>query len=254
MEDNSQRLLAALTTYATPDKKYVGQIQKKNNKTGQTVSLDFVGHADITRMLIEIDPLWFWEPIEWVNGRPAITIINGTATMWGRLTLCGKSLVGVGSVDSSKMELDKELIGDFLRNAAMRFGICLSLWSKSEQEPARQYAGPVSPPPSLHTLAETQAQKAHGVVDPNQPKDLMGWPEELLPTVIAEAVKDFTIKDPGALASVKQLGMIRAIMQGADMSAEDRLTLASAISDRDITSLDELTKSEASKLITALKE
>jgi hypothetical protein len=32
------------------------------------------------------------------------------------------------------MELDKELVGDFLRNASMRFGIALSLWTKQEWE------------------------------------------------------------------------------------------------------------------------
>jgi hypothetical protein len=43
-------------------------------------------------------------------------------------------MLGVGSVRADKPDLDKELIGDFLRNASMRFGICLSLWSKSEWE------------------------------------------------------------------------------------------------------------------------
>jgi hypothetical protein len=43
-------------------------------------------------------------------------------------------MLGVGSVRADKPDLDKELVGDFLRNASMRFGICLSLWSKSEWE------------------------------------------------------------------------------------------------------------------------
>ena len=41
-------------------------------------------------------------------------------------------MLGVGSVRADKQELDKELVGDFLRNAAMRFGIALSLWSKQD--------------------------------------------------------------------------------------------------------------------------
>jgi hypothetical protein len=96
--------------------------------------LDFVGHADITRILLTIDPAWRWVPIAWDNGRPAIHVENGIATMWGELTVLGQARLGVGSVRADKQELDKELVGDFLRNAAMRFGICLSLWTKQEWE------------------------------------------------------------------------------------------------------------------------
>lgn len=135
-------LRAVLEQYATPDEKVVSKLPKKNNSTGQTAYLDYVGHADITRMLIEIDPLWNWEPVAWENGRPQLTMIGGSAVMWGRMTLLGKTLLGVGSVETvrygtggtkiEKSDVDKELVGDFLRNAAMRFGLCLSLWTKSD--------------------------------------------------------------------------------------------------------------------------
>ena len=121
-------LAEILTKYAVPDPKIVGKLPK-----GGT-SLDFVGHADITRILLEIDVTWRWVPIAWDNGRPAIHVENGIATMWGELTILGQSRLGVGSVRADKQELDKELVGDFLRNAAMRFGICLSLWTKQEWE------------------------------------------------------------------------------------------------------------------------
>jgi hypothetical protein len=117
-----------LTKYAVPDPKIVGKLPKGG------ISLDFVGHADITRILLEIDVTWRWVPIAWDNGRPAIHVENGIATMWGELTILGQSRLGVGSVRADKQELDKELVGDFLRNAAMRFGICLSLWTKQEWE------------------------------------------------------------------------------------------------------------------------
>ena len=117
-----------LTKYAVPDPKIVGKLPKGGTQ------LDFVGHADITRILLEIDPTWRWVPIAWDNGRPAIHVENGIATMWGELTILGQSRLGVGSVRADKQELDKELVGDFLRNAAMRFGICLSLWTKQEWE------------------------------------------------------------------------------------------------------------------------
>lgn len=117
-----------LTKYAVPDPKIVGKLPKGG------AQLDFVGHADITRLLLEIDPTWRWVPIAWDNGRPAIHVENGMATMWGELTILGQARLGVGSVRADKVDLDKELVGDFLRNAAMRFGICLSLWTKQEWE------------------------------------------------------------------------------------------------------------------------
>ena len=121
-------LAEILTKYAVPDPKIVGKLPKGGS------SLSFVGHADITRILLEIDVTWRWVPIAWDNGRPAIHVENGIATMWGELTILGQSRLGVGSVRADKQELDKELVGDFLRNAAMRFGICLSLWTKQEWE------------------------------------------------------------------------------------------------------------------------
>ena len=125
-QDKTEELRNILKDYAKPDPSIVQQLPKGGTK------LDFVGHADITRILIEIDPYWSWEPCGWDNGRPAIHVENGIATMWGRLTVHGKEMLGVGSVKADKMDLDKELIGDFLRNASMRFGISLNLWTKNQ--------------------------------------------------------------------------------------------------------------------------
>jgi hypothetical protein len=125
-ELDTQMLRAVLEQYAIPDPKIVGTIPRNG------INLAYVSHADITKILIEIDPNWNWQPVAWDNGRPAIHVENGTATMWATLTLLGKTLLGVGSVRADKQDLDKELIGDFLRNASMRFGIALSLWSKQD--------------------------------------------------------------------------------------------------------------------------
>ena len=122
----SQQLLDVLNKYAVPDPKIVGKLPKGG------ASLDFVGHADITRILCEVDQLWSWEPIEWDGGKPAMYIENDMLTMWGRLTVLGKSVIGVGTVKASAIEASKQVVGDFLRNASMRLGISLSLWTKSE--------------------------------------------------------------------------------------------------------------------------
>lgn len=140
MSENAKQLLDVLKHYAVPDPKIVGKLPKGNTQ------LDFVGHADITKILIEIDPNWRWVPCGWDNGRPAIHVENGMATMWGELQLLGQGRLGVGSVRADKPDLDKELVSDFLRNAAMRFGICLSLWTKQEWDDVDQPAPAKSAP------------------------------------------------------------------------------------------------------------
>lgn len=133
--------------YGEPDPSIVSKLPKGGNKDRATwrdcrtcggwhapnaAHLDYVGHADITRILLEIDPHWNWEPVAWVDGRPAVHVVNAHAVMWARLTVLDKTVLAVGTAPADKAELDKELIGDFLRNAAMRLGIALKLWSKAE--------------------------------------------------------------------------------------------------------------------------
>ena len=146
MENQKKLLAEVLTNYAVPDPKIVGKLPKGG------IQLDFVGHADITRILIEIDPLWSYEPCGWDNGRPAIHVENGMATMWAYLIVHGKKMLGVGSVRADKQELDKELVGDFLRNAAMRFGISLALWTKNEWE---DLSGHASAPQKSTTIRKS---------------------------------------------------------------------------------------------------
>ena len=132
-------LLIALIDHYKPDPQTVSQIEKNGAR------LDYVGHAEITKILIEIDPEWSWQPVAWENGRPATHTQMGkmtkrdgtvlefpTVSMWGHLTLLGVTRIAVGSVEAHKADLDKELVSDFLRNAAMRFGIALALWTKGE--------------------------------------------------------------------------------------------------------------------------
>ena len=51
-EPNAEKLRLVLDKYAVPDPKIVGKLPRGN------IKLDYVGHAEITRILIEIDPLW----------------------------------------------------------------------------------------------------------------------------------------------------------------------------------------------------
>jgi hypothetical protein len=97
------------------------------------VHLDYVGHAALTHRLLDADPAWFWEPAALVDGLPAFDKSGG---LWIKLTVCGVTRLGYGHA-ASKPNMDpgareKEVIGDALRNAAMRFGAALDLWHKGD--------------------------------------------------------------------------------------------------------------------------
>lgn len=97
----------------------------------KVVHLDYVGHAALTDRLLDCDPEWNWEPMSFgETGGPQFDNING---MWIKLTVCGVTRLGYGSADGKTGgNAIKEVIGDALRNAAMRFGAALDLWHKGD--------------------------------------------------------------------------------------------------------------------------
>lgn len=153
-----------LTKAATRDDKTRLGCDEKN---GRNVSADGVfcggfhvksfhipywGHADLTARLLEADLEWSWEPLSVDDrGLPAFDQNGG---LWMRLTVGGVTRLGYGDAQGKQgPNAVKEAIGDGLRNAAMRFGAGLELWSKSdlraeeEQSTAREW------------LVEAQAQE-----------------------------------------------------------------------------------------------
>ena len=97
--------------------------------------LDYVGHAAVTDRLLEVDPLWSWEPVAFTEaGLPLVHYRDkpAEAVLWIRLTVCGHQRLGVGIVSAGAFELEKQLISDAIRNAAMRFGVALDLWAKED--------------------------------------------------------------------------------------------------------------------------
>ena len=310
--------------YGVPDPKIVGKLPKGG------MQLDFVGHADVTKMLIEIDPEWTWEPTAFdANGLPAYRVENGMAHMAGWLTILGVRRLGVGSVMHNKPDLLKELISDFIRNAAMRFGVCLALWTKQEWEdvshtpstpvakPAPvakvEPAKPSDPLVSMDNIKRfVDTCKKEGL-DPDQVAksakiDLADLRESQMPQLRTafrlaadskapvveekpEVMDDFNpafktteeavaavinifsaeeviaeskanhpangspqIKEPGAPATAKQIGMFRALASGKGIATKaEQLSMASDSTGRVIESLEALTKSEISELITILK-
>lgn len=115
------------------------------------VHLDYVGHAALTDRLLDTDIEWSWEPMAFnADGLPAFDRNNG---LWIKLTVCGVTRLGYGSADGkSGGDAVKEIIGDALRNAAMRFGAALDLWHKGD----------------LH-LGDDEGQSQDGEVSPQSP-------------------------------------------------------------------------------------
>lgn len=95
--------------------------------------LDYIGHAALTDRLLDVDEGWNWEPCAWnENGLPKLDENRG---LWIKLTVQGVTRLGYGFAEGesgrkSAGDLMKEIIGDALRNAAMRFGAGLDLWHK----------------------------------------------------------------------------------------------------------------------------
>jgi hypothetical protein len=94
--------------------------------------LDYVGHAEATDRLLEVDPTWDWEPMAKDDkGQPLIDVDGG---MWITLTVCGMTRKGYGDAVGKQagVTATKEIIGDAIRNAGMRFGMALDLWAKTD--------------------------------------------------------------------------------------------------------------------------
>jgi hypothetical protein len=108
--------------------------------TSNVIHLSYVGHAALTDRLLDADPAWTWEPLAVKDGLPVLDPMGG---MWIKLTVCGVTRLGYGHAgDKEGGDAIKEVIGDALRNAAMRFGAALELWHKgtlrTEEEPPKK--------------------------------------------------------------------------------------------------------------------
>lgn len=123
------------------------------------IDLDYVGHAATSDRLLQVDPEWTWKPMAvGPNGEPLVT--NGG--MWIELTVCGVTRPGFGDGKSPK-----EIIGDAIRNAAMRFGVALDLWAKEDLNGSDGAAdGPTTPSPG----ATSRSPAPSGTPSGEEPK------------------------------------------------------------------------------------
>ena len=134
----------------------------------KVVHLDFVGHAAMTDRLLDCDPEWNWEPLA-MDEKGLPTYSDGG--MWIKLTVCGVTRFGFGSADGKTGgNAVKEIIGDAIRNAAMRFGGALDLWFKGE----------------LHSEEECVDKE----VTQSQPEPQSMWKGPLNKTDLKQAMRD----------------------------------------------------------------
>lgn len=152
------------------------------------VHLDYVGHAALTDRLLDTDLEWSWEPVAFNSeGLPAFDRNGG---LWIKLTVCGVTRLGYGSADGKTGgDAVKEIIGDALRNAAMRFGAALDLWHKGDLH-TEEEAEPAKPatahrPPPLQGPIKTRAElrKACGAFV----RDLQGCGDSDMLDIVIEA-------------------------------------------------------------------
>jgi hypothetical protein len=97
------------------------------------ICLKYIGHAEATNRLLNVDPFWDWEPMALdPSGLPQY---DGNRALWIRLTVCGMTRIGYGDATGKDgANAVKEIIGDAIRNAGMRFGMALDLWTSSDLE------------------------------------------------------------------------------------------------------------------------
>ena len=131
--------------------------------TSAHIHLGYVGHADVTNRLLLVDPAWTYEPTTLDEfGRPGYSMsLDGQHALWIRLTVGGVTRLGVGLVPVDSDEIEKQLISDAIRNAAMRFGVALDLWSKAERlESAPTSVSENAVKPSVDVAPEVQSAVA----------------------------------------------------------------------------------------------
>lgn len=105
-----------------------------NKITDAHLHIDYVGHAEVTDRLLSVDPAWDWQPLATdPNGLPMFDSGGG---LWIKLTVCGVTRLGYGHAgDKRGPDAVKEIIGDSLRNGALRFGVALQMWGAKVREP-----------------------------------------------------------------------------------------------------------------------
>jgi hypothetical protein len=187
------------------------------------IHLSYVGHADITMRLNEVDPTWAWEPMGFdANGLPALDASGG---LWAWLTILGSRKPAYGDPGLNYLNKTKagtpdgmkEAIGDMLRNGAMRFGVGTALWSKSDRAKATLIPeDDGAPAPHAAAAPTASPATAPGKLTEGQQKAIyaiahsLGWSDEYLH---ASLKRSKGIDHVGDLAKADASALIEALKQ-----------------------------------------
>lgn len=170
------------------------------------IHIDFVGHAHVTDRLLSADPEWTWEPLAFdEHGLPLISRNGNDAVLWIRLTVAGVTRLGVGTAPAGGFEVEKQLIGDAIRNAAMRFGVALTLWAKADLESSLTHETaepPPSAPPARQERTPSPAPAARPAKATDAPKRVTaGWVREFMARANAIGCSAEELRDLASLVS-----------------------------------------------------
>lgn len=149
--------------WANPPSELISKLPKGG------AQLDYMGHADVTLALIQIDPSFEYGWLTKEDGSMMVNKVGDLFVLEGWLTVLGHTRRGVGTCESRKNEVHKELIGDLLRNCAMRFGVATTLWSKAER-----HEWGVPQDPSAARVFDMLRQET-AALDADQRRSLREW-------------------------------------------------------------------------------
>lgn len=215
------------------------------------IHIDYVGHADVTDRLLSVDPEWDWQPkatdpdpdllkAALASGDPEIVrqVIenappkfeedrNGSPVgLWIKLTVGGKTRLGFGSCPSNQNDAAKVLIGDALRNAAMRFGVALDLWAKGDRaDPTRENATASAGQASRRgpTAADTfeNAAPARPANGNGQQRGQVSRPAQPKPAAAAALTDEDIDQDAQAYADEAHIALVVGDVEGIHKRARE---------------------------------
>lgn len=205
--------------------KHCDQHQKKPCRTcGQTVTtahfdLSYVGHAALTNRLLDADERWTWEPVAWTDeGLPRFDRDGG---LWIRLTIDGVPRLGYGDAQGkSGPNATKEVIGDALRNAGMRFGAALELWHKGDLSKKAAGVSDDDLEDARPARAARQAQAENlPQYQPEQPAKPVELSEQSDATQLRIGIKDAA--EAGGFGLVEVASVFRTWTQGTEIGVAE---------------------------------
>lgn len=185
--------------------------------TSHVIHLDYVGHAALTDRLLDADPAWTWEPLAYDTDM--LPKFDKSGGLWIRLTVGGVTRLGYGNAPAKTDPgaREKEVIGDALRNAAMRFGAALDLWHKGalhldDADADEPEAQPMkaTKPKNVETAAAAAPPEPTGAHAPVSEAFAMELWKEIHETGVSTAVAAQWIKQSYSVTATLQLTQAQA--------------------------------------------